>query len=341
MEKKGTIKKEDIAFLFALAAFMVFSVIRFYDRAFIAMGITPLPALRSQNTAIMGTGLYFVAILLYSLVALSQCAPEKKKQTAYLLTVMSIIMVPAFLPENYFGVIDIYSAMLGFLCVILLYSENGYRFAAVGLFIVTRWDLTAAVTWGVWILAFIFYLTNRDMDGDDVISQKKKKNNLALSAFLFIAGVGFPGAGRILWHDAFEPRYELTGKQALMLAVFLIPFALMFIRLIIILASNMRDFIARLGYYCLIFAALPGFAVWFLRGDFYRAIFYLMTEAALSMLILLQGERVSTFENPGARESVWDNNRWLRIFLLLYLACTVFFFMYGKPLLLEEQLLDY
>ncbi len=341
MENKGIIKKEDLAFLFAQAAFMVFSVIRFYDRAFVAMEIVPLPALRSQQTAIVGTGLYFVVILLFSFVSLSLSAPEKKKQTAYLLTAMSVVMVPAFLPENYFGVIDMYSAMLGFLCLILLHSKTGYRLSGVMLFIITRWDLSAAVTWGVWILAYMFYLTYRTMDDEDELSRKKKYNNLVLSVFLFIAGCGFPGAGRIGWHDAFEPRYEFTGKQALMVAIFLIPFGIMFIRLLILLAANMKDFIARLGHYCLFFAALPGFAVWFLRGDYYRAIYYLMAEASLAMLILLQGERISTGENPGARESVWDNNRWLRIFLLLYLACTVFFFMYGRPLLLEEQLLDY
>ena len=341
MGTEGAIKKEDIGFILAQIGFMIFSVIRFYDRAYVVMRNMPFPGLRDKHVAAVSTEIYFLMILLYSFLSLVHSREEKKKQTAYLLTAMSIVMVPAFLPENYFGVIDLYSSMLGFYCLMLLYSRYLDKLVGVLIFLMTRWDITSAFTWGIWLVAFVFYLTYRDRESVREEPSGGKKNALLFTVALYVVGCVLPRKAQTSYGRLFEPRYELTLLQAVVTLAFLLPFAVMFVRLLILLAGQMRRFVARLSYYGLFFAALPGFVVWFLQRDYYRAIYYLVAEAVLSMLILVEGERLRGEENPAAHKSVWDSSRSMRVFLLLYLAFVVFFFLYGRPLLLEEQLLEY
>ena len=339
--KDSIVKKEDIAFLVAQIAFMIYAVIRFYDRAFIPMRNVPFPGLKDQRVAILGTVLYFAFMLLFSLVSLVYVDQEKKKQVAYLLTAVSVVMIPAFLPENYFGVIDVYSGILGLLCLILLHSKYMDKLAGVVIFLMVRWDITAAITWGIWLLAFIFYLTYRDRESILDEPSGGKKNALLFAVVLYVVGCAMPRTDRTSYGRFFEPRYELSLPQAIITLIFIIPFAILFVRLLILLAGHVRRFVARMSYYCMFIAAIPSFVVWLLQGDYYRGIYYLMAESVLGMLILVEGEKLRGEENPASHASVWDSSKSVRVFLLLYLTFTVFFFMYGKPLLLEEQLLEY
>ena len=341
MENRVTIKKEDLGFILAQAAFMVFAVIRFYDRAFIPMRNMPLEALKDQGTAIRGCMIYFFVILCFSFVSLAYAREEKKKQVGFLLTVLSVVMIPVFLPENYFGVIDMYSSILGLLSLILLHSKYADRFAGILIFLMVRWDITSAFTWGIWLLAYLFYLTYRDRESVSEEPSGGKKTALAFAVALFIVGCIIPRKEPSSWNSLFEPRYELTLQQGVITFIFLIPFAVLYIRLLINLASEMRRFWPRFSYYCMFFAAFLGFAVWFLNGDHYRAVYYLVAESVLGMLVLVQGERLRGTELDASHKSVWDASRWVRVFLLLYLVFVMFFFMYGRPLLLEEQLLKY
>ena len=49
MEREYKIKKEDLGFVFAQGLFIIYSVIRFYDRAFVPMRNMPLEALKEQR----------------------------------------------------------------------------------------------------------------------------------------------------------------------------------------------------------------------------------------------------------------------------------------------------
>ena len=341
MSGQMTVKKEDIGFVFAQACFVVFSIIRFYDRSFIPMRNMPYEPLKDQGTAVMGTAIYFFMILAFSLVSLIYVGEEKKKQVGFLLTVLSVVMIPVFLPENYFGVIDLYSSILGFLALILLHFRYVDRFAGILIFLMLRWDITSAFTWGIWLLAFIFYLTYRDRESVSEEPSGGKKTALVFAIALYVVGCIIPRKPYSSWNALFEPRFELSMKQGIITLIFLIPFAVLYIRLLKNLAAEMRRFFPKLSYYCLFFAALLGFAVWFLHGDHYRAIYYLVAESVLGMLVLVQGERLRGVELDASHKSIWDSSRWVRVFLLLYLVFVMCFFMYGSPLLLEEQLLKY
>ncbi|MCR5097690.1 MAG: hypothetical protein K6B14_01940 [Lachnospiraceae bacterium] len=341
MAESIRIKKEDLGFFAAQAAFMIFAVIRFYDRSFVPMRNMHFDRLLDKKTACMGCAVYFFVILLFSLVSLAHAREEKKKQVAFLLTAMSVVFVPAFLPENYLGVIDMYSAILGFLALMLLHCKYADRFAGILIFLMIRWDITSAFTWGIWLLAYTFYLTYRDRESVSEEPSGGKKIALAFATAMFVAGCAIPRGGNTSWDRAFEPRYELTSTQGIITLIFLIPFAVLYLRLLYHLASEMRRFMPRLSYYCLFFAALLGFTVWYLKGDLYRAILYLAGESILGMLVLVQGERLRGYELPASHKSIWDSSRWVRVFLLLYLVFVMFFFVYGRPLLLEEQLLKY
>ncbi len=335
------IKKEDIAFLIAQAAFMIFAVIRIYDRSFIPMDHMPVDALYDKRTACIGCAVYFFAILIFSLVTLVSTCDEKKGQVAFLLTAMSVVMVPVYLPENYLGVIDMYSAIMGFLALSVLQSKKALNYVGVIIFLIIRWDIVSAATWGVWLMAFVFYLTLRQKESDDNETYGKKRIALVATAVLFLGALVIPVRGQNRWDGIdFEPRYELTLQQGIITLLFLLPFVFLFIRLLWRLASTRREFSLRLSYYCLFFAALPGFAVWFLEGDYYRSIYYAAAEVILSMLVLVRGESMSGSEHF-SKDSIWDNSRWARVFLLLYLIFVMINFMYGRPLLLEEQLLKY
>mgnify|MGYP002856712077 CR=1 FL=1 len=341
MENEGKIKKEDLGFILAQVAFMVFAVIRFYDRAYVVMRNMPLPALKNQHMAAAGTAMYFISILLFSLVSLAYSREEKKKQVAYLLTAASIVMIPAFLPENYFGVIDVYSSVLGFFCLILLHSKYLDKLVGVLIFLMIRWDMTAAVTWGIWLLAFVFYLTYRDRESVREEPSGGKKYALLFTVVLYIIGCVIPHSDSTSYDRFFEPRFEINLTSAVITLIFLLPFAVLYIRLLILLAQSLHRKVAKLSYYCMFFAAFPSFIMWFLKGDYYRGIYYLVAESVLGMLMLVEGERLRGEENPASHKSVWDSSKSMRLFLLLYLAFVMFFFMYGKPLLLEEQLLEY
>ncbi len=341
MEREYKIKKEDLGFVFAQGLFIIYSVIRFYDRAFVPMRNMPLEALKEQRYACLGTFLYFLILLLFSLVSLVYCGEEKKKQVGFLLTVLSVTMIPAFLPENYFGVIDVYSAALGFLSLILLHSKYNDRLVGIFIFLMIRWDITAAISWGLWLLAYTFYLTYRDKESISEEPSGGKKTALLFTVVLYIVACVIPRKSYSTWNRIFEPRYELTLTKGIIAILLLLPMAVLFFRLLYNLAMEMKRFLPRFSYYCLFFAALPAFVVWFLNGDYYRAIFYLTSEAVISMLVLMQGERLRGMELSASHKSIWDSSRWIRVFLLLYLAFVMFFLVYGQPLLLEEQLLEY
>lgn len=341
MDSSVRIKKEDVGFIIAQAAFMIYAVIRFYDRAFVPMRDMPMDSLIDKNTACIGCAIYFFVILLFSLVSLIYTREEKKKQVAFLLTAMSVVFVPVFLPKNYLGVTDMYSCIIGFLSMILLHSKYADRFVGILMFLMIRWDITAAFTWGIWLLAYVFYLTYRDRESVREEPSGGKITALCFALVLYIVGCIIPRRGDTKWEEAFEPRYELTQVQGIITLVLLLPFAILFLRLLINLAREMRRFMPRLSYYCLFFSALPGFAVWFLKGDYYRSILYLAGASILGMLVLLQGERLRGMELTAAKKSIWDSSRWVRVFLLMYLVFVLFFFVYGRPLLLEEQLLKY
>ncbi len=335
------IKKEDVAFLIAQAAFMIFAVIRFYDRSFIPMDHMPLDALYDRHTACIGCAIYFFVILLFSLVTLVSTDEEKKSLVAFLLTAMSVVMVPVYLPENYLGVIDMYSAIMGFLALTVLQSKKAIRYVGIIIFLIIRWDIISAATWGVWLVAFVFYLTFRTNEGDDNKSLGEKRIALIATVVLFLAALAIPVKGQNRWDgSALEPRYELTLQQGILTVLFLMPLVFLFIRQLWRLASARREFLSRFSYYCLFFSALPGFAVWFLAGDHYRSIYYAAAEMILSMLVLVRGESLSGSEHL-SNGSTWDTSRWGRVFLLLYLIFVMINFMYGRPLLLEEQLLKY
>ena len=341
MDSVGRIKKEDIGFILAQMAFIIFSVIRFYDHGFVVMRNMPFLSLKNIHAAIFGCAVYYFVIILFSLVSLAYSREEKKKQTAYLLTAMSIVMIPVFLPENYLGVVDMYSSILGFLCLILLHSKYLDRLVGVVIFLMVRWDITAAFTWGLWLLAFVFYLSYRDRESVIEEPSGGKKNALLFAAVLYVIGCAMPRFNGTSYGRLFEPRFELSVSQAVIVLLLLLPFAVLFIRLIVSLARETSRPAARISYYTMFLAAFPAIIVWFLQGDYYRGLYYMTAEPVLAMLMLVEGERIRGVENPAAHVSVWDSSRSVRVFLLLYLAFTVFFLMYGRPLLLEEVLLKY
>ena len=95
-------------------------------------------------------------------------------------------------------------------------------------------------------------------------------------------------------------------------------------------AKNKKEIIVWMG--------LPGGVIWWCLGDYNRGLFYLMTGAIYGCFYSLLLK-----ENQGDDGSVEEakESYFVAVGLLICVAMFVTFWMYGKPLLMKEKILEY
>ena len=253
-------------FILAEALYAVLCVIRFWDRAMVEHAV-PVPILGNYFVMILITALYFGAVLLFSAWVLSRSEENNRRFLLYLLTLLVVLLFPAFLSENYFGAPDP-------ICI-MVYME-------------------------------IF----------TVLAKKRQHPILPAVTFVILSLVTLP--------DATE---ELTLLRFAIIAVFFVGIVIYFVR--------------RYGNHFLLWMGAPAGVVWSLLKDYDRGLLYFMLGAAFGLLYLtLAGDAIWKAKMADVQKDAEKKP----LFWPVVLACIVLFvifWMYGEPLLLEEEILEY
>jgi len=254
--------KSDITFMIAMTFFAIVSFSRFFDEK-IKKHIVLFDIMQDYEWAIFFTILYFVVVLLFFVVCITNCENKYKKDIYYLICFYATFVFPMFLSSKYFGATDIYGWMLTWISLALLIRDKLEWLTIVGCFLsalISPMSVLTGICSVLVMLAYKFWSLN----------ERKYLWYLLACIITAISGLMAAYACGVLSTD---PQSILTYERFLILLMVLSPYLYIAVRFFVQLWKKTKDS-KRWGYVLFLVGVLPSAVVYILLEDYARAIFH-------------------------------------------------------------------
>lgn len=319
--------KEDFIFLAVLLLFSFIAASRFFDHTLLFHS-APMGLLQQYEfSQLVYTGYLFVLFLFFALI-LKKNSFEKRKDIYYLITFLTIFMVPMYLYTDYFGTMDVYAWILAMFSMMLLDMEKAEWLIVILAFVSTLICPMSLFYTICMLTAMLLYKTQK----------KEKKQYLYLAVGTGIGGVAGVLVTMTMGYFTTDAQQSLSWHKFVLVIMLLSPYMFILFRFWDGIIQRAEEKM-KVAYIVLFLGGLPSvFATLYIQ-DFHRAIFmafvyYLFVGV---QLLSLQDEKANV-QMDGIKAMVKE---WLPIpaMIIGYPLIILTLWMYGPLQLIVETIL--
>ncbi|GEM_PF-3816788 len=289
-----------------------------------------LKILDDYSLSVVMTIVLCIAMFLLFMITL-KCIDEKNKTKAfYVIMMVTIMMYPTYVHDNYLGTMDIYGLMIGAVSMVLAVTGFAPWISVVLMAVAVFVNPMCIFTMGV-IVEFAFLYK---------ALIKKEKSSLIIFICVAVVEVAVFFVSRMMGMFALDAQNILGFDRFIVILVFLLPFIFVAIIMYLRLIKKSDGFNDKVFFILSAFAGVPAFVVWTISGDYTRAIVNLFISYGFWLLIMLsyKDELVS---KEMADISV-KIDKWVPIngVIIIYIVAIMLYWMCGVEEIDTEKLIE-
>ena len=276
-------------------------------------------------TLVMCVALF--VLFMFTLKCIDTC---NKNKAFYVIMLMSLMLYPTFVHDNYVGVMDIYVIITGALSMVFIISGKCEWITIPLMIIGTFIDPMGIFTIGLVIPIVLLY--------KGLVKGSVKHSVICL--ILCIAELATFFASRMMGMFALDAVDILDVKKFIIIMILLIPFIvvalIMFFNLIKQGATGTEKF-----YYIIsALVGVPGCIVWAMSDDYTRAIVYLFICYGLWLLAMMSFADSHFTAQLQAQTTFINKYLPIPAIILIYIAAIMIYWMCGVEEVDVEQMLE-
>ncbi len=268
-------EKNDRMFLVMLAFFAILCMSRFYDHA-LYFHPASFPVLQSYSMVVLVTTAYYVVLFMFYAVCVGKVLGVNKKLMYYLVVFCSVFTFPMFLQANYFGTMDVYACFFTLMGVCLVILERGEWIVSLLGFVSACICPMFVFSGGCLLIVFLFYKG----------CKKEKKKYGCIGLLLGVAeAMGFL-ISYFRGSLSMDVQVTVSLRNFVLMVILMSPYLLMAVTCF---KCFFRDVPRKMkiAYMMILVGGIPSVAMYALRGDFARTVFYVFAYYVVVLLTLM------------------------------------------------------
>lgn len=289
-----------------------------------------LMILDDYSLSIVMTLVMFIALFVMFMISIKFNDVSNRNKVFYVIMMISVMLYPTYVHDNYLGAMDIYGITLGAIVLIMVMINKcewiSVILMAIGIFINPMCIFSLGVVVPVLVLYKGFV--------------KKNKKELIICLCLCVVEVITFFISRKLGMFNLDVVDILDYKKLIVIMIFLTPFIFTAVVMFYNMIKKSSNVEGKLYYIISAFVGAPGFIVWTVSGDYTRAIINLFICYGLWLIVMMsyKDELLTSQIN----EECKIIKKWVPIngVVVLYVAAIMIYWMCGIEEVDTEVMLE-
>lgn len=280
--------------------------------------------------SIVMTVVMFIVLFLLFMISLKRTENKSKNKVFYVIMMISIMLIPTYVHDNYMGSMDVYGIICGAVSLMLIIA-NRFEWGSIVLTAIAVF-INPMCIFSVGIIVPITILYKAVFG--------KNKKELIICLILCVTEVLAFFVARLTGMFFLDAQPILDIKKMIVIMAFLIPFIITAIIMYYKLVKKSQGTERKLYYILSVFVGVPGFLIWSVAGDYTRAIVNLFICYGLWLLVILTNrEGVFMSVTEGVCKEI---KKWVPVnaVIIIYIAAIMIFWMCGVEEVDTEKLIE-
>lgn len=326
MKKISSVEKK---FLISQIAVIVLSILRVAKWEKVEHAAR-LMILDDYYLSLIMTFVMFIALFVLSMVVLKSVDDIDTNKVFYIIMMISIMLYPTYVHDNYLGAMDIYGLIFAVISLIFIIANKAVWISIIMMSIAMFINPMCIFSVGLVVPLAVLY--------KGII--KKENRHLIICIILSLFEIGTFLVSYKLGMLRVDAQQIIDIKKFIVILVLLLPYIICAIIMYYNLIKKNKEVTHKIYYILASLVGVPGFVVWAVAGDYTRAIVNLFLCYGMYLLVLITNrDKILTEQINSLCEVI---KKWVPInaVVIIYIAAIMLFWICGVEEVDTEKLIE-